>query len=101
MTKINSKITPAKRYLLLVSKSIKHTDAQVVDPGTGRVIAAVIDRQVSGKTKTERAHAAGLRLAQNALKKGVVKVVFDRRGWRYHGRVQALADGAREGGLVF
>jgi large subunit ribosomal protein L18 len=92
---------------LSVFRSNFHIYAQVIDDTTGRtlVTASSKDRAIasalSGKTKTERAEAVGQLLAERAKGAGIDKVVFDRGGYKYHGRVQALADAARKGGLTF
>jgi large subunit ribosomal protein L18 len=89
-----------ERPRLVVYRSLKHIAAQLVDDAARRTILAVSDQGITG-TKTERASEVGKRLAARAKESGVSKVVFDRAGYRYHGRVKALADGAREGGLEF
>jgi large subunit ribosomal protein L18 len=89
-----------ERPRLVVYRSLKHIVAQLVDDTGSRTIVAVSDQGLTG-TKTARASEVGKRLAVRAKESGVSKVVFDRAGYRYHGRVKALADGAREGGLEF
>ena len=96
--------TPA-RPRLAVYRSLTHIYAQVIDDEQGRTLAAASDvekalRDVKGN-KSERAKAVGSALAQKAKDAGVTAVVFDRGGNRYHGRVKALAEAAREGGLKF
>jgi large subunit ribosomal protein L18 len=92
---------------LTVSRSTKHITAQIIDDLKGVTIAHVTSTAKSmadslkGKTKTERAKVIGTEIARLAKDKGVEKVVFDRGFARYHGRVKALADAAREGGLKF
>ncbi len=86
---------------LSVFKSNKHLYAQLIDDEKGVTVASVSDKSSKGKTKTERAKAAGLEIAKKAVEKKISKVVFDRGGFIYTGRVRALADGAREGGLKF
>jgi large subunit ribosomal protein L18 len=88
------------RPRLVVYRSLKHIAAQLVDDQGRRTILAMSDQGIEG-TKTQRASEVGKRLAARAKESGVSKVVFDRAGYRYHGRVKALADGAREGGLEF
>jgi large subunit ribosomal protein L18 len=84
-----------------------HIYAQVIDDTVGRtlVAASTIDPALTdalkGQTKTDRAKTVGKLLAERAQAAGITKVVFDRGGFKYHGRVQALAEAAREGGLVF
>lgn len=90
----------ADRPRLVVFRSLKHITAQLVDDVARRTLMTVTDGGLSG-TKTERAAQVGKLLAERAKSAGISKVVFDRAGYRYHGRVKALADGAREGGLEF
>jgi large subunit ribosomal protein L18 len=94
-----------ERPRLVVFRSLKHAYAQLVDDTTGRVLLGVSDTSegiaVEGTGKVARAHAVGMLLAEKAKTAGVTKVVFDRAGYRYHGRVQAVAEGARKGGLEF
>ena len=71
-----------------------------MDDVTQRTLMTVTDHGLEGK-KTEKSAEVGKRIAQKAKEAGVTKVVFDRGGYRYHGRVKAVADGAREGGLEF
>lgn len=89
-----------ERLRLVVFRSLKHIYAQLVDDDAKRTVMTVSDKDLTGK-KAERATAVGKRIAEQAKSAGVSKVVFDRAGYRYHGRVKALADGAREGGLEF
>lgn len=89
-----------ERPRLVVFRSIKHIYVQVVDDVTRRTLLTVGDRDMSG-TKSERALAVGKAAAEKAKAAGISKVVFDRAGYKYHGRVKAVADGAREGGLEF
>jgi large subunit ribosomal protein L18 len=94
----------AQRPRLLVFRSNRGIFAQLVDDDAGRTIAASswLDLPKSFKGgKSEQAAEVGKRLAAAAKKAGIETVVFDRGGYLYHGRVKALADGAREGGLVF
>jgi len=84
-----------------------HIYAQVIDDTVGRTLAAAstvepeLRTSLIGKTKTERAKAIGAVIAERARAAGIERVVFDRGGFKYHGRVQALAGAAREGGLQF
>jgi large subunit ribosomal protein L18 len=93
----------ADRPRLVVFRSLKHITAQLVDDDRGVTLLGVNDRsegiQVTGTGKIARGKATGKLLAERAKAAGFIKVVFDRAGYRYHGRVQAVADGAREGGL--
>lgn len=94
------------RPRLSVFRSLQHIYAQLIDDGSGRTIAAASTvepdvRVVVSGTKSERARAVGQVIAERAREHGVQAVVFDRGGYLYHGRVKALADGAREAGLEF
>ena len=97
----------AERPRLNVFRSLEHIYAQVVDDDMGNTLAAAssLDPELRGKlqglNKTQQASRVGQLVAQRALAKGLKQVVFDRGGYPYHGRVKALADGAREGGLEF
>jgi large subunit ribosomal protein L18 len=94
-----------ERPRLVVFRSSKHMYAQLVDDQRGVTIAGVADTsegmQVEGKGKVARSFALGRLIASKAKEKGIAKVVFDRGGYQYHGRVKAVADGARKGGLEF
>ena len=97
-----------ERPRLSVFRSLKHIYAQVIDDTTGRTIVAASSQETlrataeaSSDTKTDVSSAVGKALAERALAAGVTRVVFDRGGCKYHGRVKALADGSREGGLQF
>ncbi|MCK6577548.1 MAG: 50S ribosomal protein L18 [Anaerolineae bacterium] len=97
----------AARPRLSVFRSLTNIYAQVIDDLNGQTLvsASTIDKeiapQISGKSKTEAAKIVGQALAQRAKDAGIAAVVFDRGGYKYHGRVAALAEGAREGGLSF
>ena len=95
----------AERPRLVVFRSLKHIYAQLVNDDQGVVLLGVSDRTegiaVDGAGKIAKGKAAGKLLAARAKDKGITRVVFDRAGYRYHGRVKAVADGAREGGLEF
>jgi large subunit ribosomal protein L18 len=90
---------------LSVHRSGRHIYAQVIDDVAGKTLAAAstLDKDLKGKTGATRngAAAVGKSLAERAKKAGVSQVVFDRGGFLFHGRVKALADAAREGGLEF
>lgn len=96
-----------ERPRLCVFRSLKHIYAQVIDDDSGRTLAcastldAEIGPDLENKTKREMAESVGALVARKAQSKGVDEVVFDRGGYRYHGRVKSLADGAREAGLRF
>ena len=95
------------RPRLSVHRSSKHIYAQVIDDVQGRTLAAASSLEKALKTTLKTgadkaaATAVGKLLAERAVKAGVGSVVFDRGGYRFHGRIKALADGAREGGLSF
>jgi large subunit ribosomal protein L18 len=94
----------SERPRLVVSRSNKGISAQLVDDMDGKTLAAASWLQVKtpeGKKKTEQAAEVGKLLARNAKQANIEVVVFDRAGYLYHGRVKALADAAREGGLRF
>jgi large subunit ribosomal protein L18 len=90
-----------------VHRTSRHIYAQVIDDARGHTVAAAstLEKDMKGKLKTgadrAAASAVGKLLAERAGKAGVKAVVFDRGGYKYHGRIKALADGAREGGLSF
>ena len=93
----------AERPRLSVFRSNKGVFAQLIDDTTSRTLAAVswIEPELRSLRSTEQAKRAGELLAQRGKEAGVENCVFDRGGYQYHGRVKALADGAREGGLQF
>jgi large subunit ribosomal protein L18 len=102
--RVRSRITgTAARPRLSVYRSNRGVFAQLIDDGKGHTVAAVnwIEPELRKLTASEQAKRAGELLAERAKKAGVETCVFDRGGYQYHGRVQALAEGAREGGLVF
>jgi large subunit ribosomal protein L18 len=92
-------IGTAERPRLAVFRSNRHIYAQLIDDREARTLAAASDLAVGESSKTDRATQVGKAIAERARALGVERVVFDRGGWLYHGRVKALADGAREGGL--
>jgi large subunit ribosomal protein L18 len=93
----------AERPRLVVFRSNRGIAAQLVDDVEGKTLAAAswLDKRGGKGGKSDQAAEVGKLLAQNAKKAGVQRVVFDRGGYLYHGRVKALADAAREGGLEF
>ena len=93
----------AQRPRLVVSRSNRGIAAQLVDDLEGKTLAAAswLNVRKAKGTKSDQAAEVGKLLAQNAKKAGIDRVVFDRGGYLYHGRVKALADAAREGGLEF
>ena len=102
--RVRKKVTgSASRPRLVVNRSARHMFAQIVDDSAGRTLAAASTLDAGIRTadgdKTAKARQVGELLAQRAAAAGIAAVVFDRGGYRYHGRIAALADGAREGGL--
>lgn len=97
----------SERPRLNVFRSLSHIYAQVIDDEKGQtlVAASTLDNEIrerlAGADKTEQAKLVGTLVAQRALAKGIKQVVFDRGGFPYHGRVRALAEASREGGLDF
>lgn len=107
-TRVRKKVagTP-ERPRLAVFRSLNHIYGQIIDDAVGRTIVAASDLEAEvrkardGKKKTEVAAVVGEVLARKAKEAGVTRVVFDRGGFKYHGRVRALAEAARKGGLEF
>lgn len=103
----------AKRPRLAVFRSHKHIACQLIDDAKGRTCLAVSDRHLGKISKEQKeiigdragkiaaAFLVGYLLAEKAIKQGIKKVVFDRRSYKYHGRVRAVAEGSRTGGLQF
>ena len=91
----------AERPRLVVFRSLKHISAQLVDDVARKTIATVTSTTIESGKKTEKSTEVGKQIAAKAKDAGITKVVFDRAGYKYHGRVKAVADGAREGGLEF
>ncbi len=97
----------ADRPRLSVFRSLNNIRAQVIDDKRGQTLAAAstldsqVKTQVQDKSKTEAARLVGALLAERAMKGGITEVVFDRGGYKYHGRVKAVAEAARKAGLVF
>ena len=107
-TRVRRKISgTAERPRLCVFRSAKHIYAQVIDDVSGQtlVAASTLDEAIKGKVdysgNRNAAHEVGKLIGEKAIDKGIKNVVFDRGGYLYHGRVQELADGAREAGLEF
>lgn len=103
-------IGTAARPRLAVFRSLKHVRAQIVDDAAGRTLASAADADLGKKkaaapegmaAKVAAAYAVGQLVAERAKAAGITAVVFDRGGQRYHGRIRALAEGARAGGLTF
>lgn len=108
ITRVRKKISgTAEKPRLCVFRSLRHIYAQAIDDDSGNTIAAFstlspsILESIKGKNKCEAAELVGQKFAENLKEKGIEKIVFDRHGYIYHGRVKALADGARKGGLQF
>ena len=101
--KIRSRVTgTGERPRLAVFRSNRYMYAQLIDDVLAITLASASDISLTDKmTKVERAKSVGQKLAEEAKKKNITTVVFDRGGFSYRGRVQALADGAREAGLTF
>ena len=100
--RVRNKISgTAERPRLVVFRSLKHIYAQLVDDNAQRTLATVSDLGIEQGKKGERASEVGKLIAERAKSAGITRVVFDRAGYRYHGRIKAVADGAREGGLEF
>jgi large subunit ribosomal protein L18 len=98
----------AQRPRLSVFRSLRGMMAQLIDDETGKTLCSVASVEIKGKEKTEGragkvavSYLIGKKLAEKAKEKKITKAVFDRGGYSYHGRVQAVAEGAREGGLAF
>ncbi|KER10826.1 MAG: 50S ribosomal protein L18 [[Candidatus Thermochlorobacteriaceae] bacterium GBChlB] len=97
----------AEKPRLSVFRSLSHIYAQIIDDDNGKTLAAVssvgksIEPMLKGKKKSDVSKEMGKMMAEKAKASGITSVVFDRNGYRYHGRVQAFAEGAREGGLQF
>src|SRR5437868_13058439 len=91
----------SERPRLVVFRSLKHITAQLVDDVAGRTLMTVSSTAIESGKKTEKSVQVGKQLAAKAKDAGITKVVFDRAGYKYHGRVKAVADGAREAGLEF
>jgi large subunit ribosomal protein L18 len=90
-----------ERPRLVASRSNTGMYLQLIDDSKGATLVAVNDHGLKGKNKTERATLAATQLAEQAIKKGIKQVVFDRAGYAYHGRIAAVADAARKAGLKF
>ncbi|MHB1686818.1 MAG: 50S ribosomal protein L18 [Ignavibacteriaceae bacterium] len=108
-TKIRKKISgTAERPRLTVYRSLNNVYAQVIDDTSGNTIvsASSLSKELAeelknSKGKTSKSKVVGMLVAKKAKEKNITSVVFDRNGYRYHGRIQAIAEGAREGGLKF
>jgi len=105
--RVRAKIKGTERVpRLCVFRSNKHIWCQLIDDTKGHTILSASDieleeKERKGKSKSELAYQVGKLIAEKALKKKIERIVFDRGGYKYHGRVKAVAEGAREGGLKF
>ena len=106
--RVRSKVSgTSQRPRLNVYRSLNHIYAQIVDDSQGHTLLAVssldssLRKSLAGKSKSEQAAVVGKSLAEQASKAGITQVVFDRGGYKYHGRVKRLAEASREGGLEF
>ena len=100
--KIRAKVTgTSERPRLSVFRSNQYLYAQIIDDSTSKTLVSFSDIKTKTGTKTERASLVGTELAKLAITKGIKSCVFDRNGFKYTGRIKALADGARTAGLVF
>ncbi|TSC62280.1 MAG: large subunit ribosomal protein L18 [Parcubacteria group bacterium Gr01-1014_48] len=101
-TKVRFSVSGTKeKPRLSVYRSNKYIHAQIIDDENSRTLVGLTSKVISGKNKTETATIAGKKIAEEAKEKKITKVVFDRGGFVYAGRIKAFADGAREGGLEF
>jgi len=102
-TRVRSKIFgTAQKPRLSVFRSLRHLYIQLIDDNAGKTLVSVKDSEVNEKgKKSEVAFKAGEVMAQKAAKIGIKEIIFDRNSYKYHGRVKAIADGIRKGGLKF
>lgn len=106
-TRARKKISELEATRLVVNRTPRHIYAQLIAPSGSEVLASAstLEKEIKGSLKStgniEAAEAVGKAIAQRAIEKGVKEVAFDRSGFKYHGRVKALADAAREAGLQF
>lgn len=93
----------AERPRLAIRRSLQHIVAQLIDDAVGKTLCSASDQELKTKTgnKSDRAAAVGKLIADKAKTKNISRVVFDRGGSKYHGRIKALAEAARQGGLTF
>jgi len=100
--RIRSKVigTP-ERPRLSIFKSNKYLSAQIIDDSEGKTLLAMTTKTLKGKTQLEKASLLGKEIAAKAIEKKISSIVFDRGGFIYTGKVKAVADAAREGGLIF
>jgi large subunit ribosomal protein L18 len=106
-TRARKKISELGAHRLVINRTPRHIYAQLIAPSGSEVLAAAstVEKDLKGSLKAtgnaEAAAAVGKAIAERAIEKGIMKVAFDRSGFKYHGRVKALADAAREAGLQF
>lgn len=101
-TRVRAKVNgTAERPRLVVYRSLKAIYAKLVDDTSGKTLAEASDLKDKKGTKTERAKEVGIEIAKKGIEKKIGLCIFDRNGYQYHGRVKALAEAAREGGLKF
>jgi len=95
------------RPRMCIFRSLNNIYAQIIDDTIGHTLTSAsnledeLKSEINGKVKTAQAEQVGILIAKRAKDKGISQIVFDRGGYKYHGRVKALADGARKGGLIF
>jgi len=103
--RIRAKIKGTEKYpRLSIFRSNKYIYAQLIDDLNGKTLVSVSDIKINKKNKlnkTEKAKEIGFSLAKKAINNKIKKIIFDRGGYKYHGRIKAVAEGAREGGLKF
>ena len=102
--KVRAKIRGTKdRHRLNLFRGLKHINVQIIDDLAGKTLVSASDQELKTKkgTKVEKAKETGKLIAKKAKEKKINKVVFDRSSYKYHGRIKALVEGAREGGLEF
>ena len=102
IAKVRAKVSgTAKKPRLNVFRSLNHIRAQIIDDTTGKTLVFASDDKIKKGTKVDKAKEVGKTIAKLAQEQKIKKVVFDRAGYKYHGRVKALAEAAREAGLEF
>jgi large subunit ribosomal protein L18 len=100
--KIRKKISgTSTRPRLVVVRTLRNVNVQLIDDDAGKTLVSASDIKTVKGTKTERATSVGTEIAKKALEQKIVTCVFDRNGYKYHGRVKAIAEAAREAGLKF
>ena len=100
--RVRAKISgTSERPRLSIFKSHKYLYAQIIDDTNGNTLVAFTSKEVKGKTPSDRAKEVGLGLAKKAVAAKITKIVFDRGGYLYAGKIKLVAEGAREGGLQF